>query len=89
MPLIYIFDSIHNKPNSLLYYGKVGGRMAVIKNQFTLRLDLKISAKMKKVAQSESRSMTNMIEYILKKEIKRYEEINGVITISDEDLYLE
>lgn len=63
--------------------------MAVIKPQFTLRLDLKVHAKIKKIAESENRSMTNMIETILKKEIDRYERENGEITITDEDLYTE
>ena len=63
--------------------------MAVIKPQFTLRLDLKVHAKIKKIAESENRSMTNMIETILKKEIDRYERENGEITLTDEDLYTE
>ena len=63
--------------------------MAVIKPQFTLRLDLKVHAKIKKIAESENRSMTNMIETILKKEIDRYEKENGEITLTDEDLYTE
>ena len=41
--------------------------MAVIKSQFTLRLELKAHAKIKKIAEIESRSMTNMIEYLIKK----------------------
>ena len=43
--------------------------MAIIKTQFTLRLGLESHAKLKKIAQAESRSMTNMIEYLVKKEI--------------------
>lgn len=63
--------------------------MAVIKTQFTLRLDVKVQAKIKKIAELESRSMTNMIEYILKKEISEYESQNGEVIITDEDLGLE
>ena len=63
--------------------------MAVIKNQFTLRLDIKIHAKIKKMAEAETRSITNMIEYIVKKEIADYEAKNGEIILTDEDLYLE
>ena len=63
--------------------------MAIIKTQFTLRLDPLNHAKIKKIADAESRSMTNMIEYLIKNEIKKYESENGEITITDEDLYLE
>ena len=63
--------------------------MPVIKSQFTLRLDLKVHAKIKKIALRESRSMTNMIEYLIKKEIMAYEAENGEIEITDEDLALE
>lgn len=50
--------------------------MAVIKSQFTLRLDLIDHAKIKKISEEENRSMTNMIEMLVKKEIKRYENEN-------------
>ena len=63
--------------------------MAVIKSQFTLRLDLKLHAKIKKIAESESRSMTNMIEHIIKLEIADYESKHGEIILTDEDLTLE
>ena len=63
--------------------------MPVIKSQFTLRLDLMVHAKIKKIASQESRSMTNMIEYLIKKEIKAYEAENGEMEITDEDLALE
>lgn len=63
--------------------------MAVIRTQFTLRLDLVNHVKIKKIAALESRSMTNMIEYLVKKEIARYESENGEIEVTDEELYLE
>jgi len=63
--------------------------MAIIKSQFTLRLDLKVHVKIKKIAESESRSMTNMIEYLIKKEIASYEAKNGELLLTDEDLSLE
>ena len=63
--------------------------MPTIKSQFTLRLDLKVHAKIKKIALQESRSMTNMIEYLIKKEIKTYEAAHGEMEITDEDLALE
>ena len=63
--------------------------MAVIKSQFTLRLEIKTHAKIKKIAEIESRSMTNMIEYLIKKEISSFEATNGEINLTDEDLSLE
>lgn len=63
------------------------GIMAIIKTQFTLRLGLESHAKLKKIAQAESRSMTNMIEYLVKKEIDRYERENGPIELTEEDLF--
>jgi len=63
--------------------------MAVIKSQFTLRLDLNVHAKIRKIAEAESRSMTNMIEYLIKKEISSFESKNGELLLTDEDLSLE
>lgn len=63
--------------------------MAVIKSQFTLRLNLKVHAKIKKIAERESRSLTNMIEYLIKKEIADFESRNGEIELTEEDLSLE
>jgi len=63
--------------------------MSVIRTQFTLRLDPVNHIKIKKIAAEKSRTMTNMIEYLIKKEIARYEKENGEIPISDEELYLE
>ncbi len=60
--------------------------MAIIKSQFTLRLNLTDHAKIKRIAEEENRSITNMIETLVKKEIKRYEEENGEIQLTDEDL---
>ena len=61
--------------------------MAVIKTQFTLRLSLDSHAKLKRIAEEEDRSMTNMIEYLVKKEIARYERENGPIELSEEELF--
>lgn len=63
--------------------------MAVIKSQFTLRLTLDDHAKIKKIAESENRSMTNMIETLVKQKIKQYENENGEIMLTDEDLSIE
>lgn len=63
--------------------------MAVIKAQFTLRLDLVVHAKIKKISALESRSLTNMIEYLIKKEISAYEAENGEIILTNSELYPE
>lgn len=63
--------------------------MAVLKTQFTLRLNLTDHAKIKKIAEEENRSITNMIETLVKNEIKRYESQNGEINVTDEDLSIE
>jgi len=60
--------------------------MAILKSQFTLRLNLSDHAKIKKIAEEENRSITNMIETLVKKEIKRYKDENGEIELTDEDL---
>lgn len=63
--------------------------MSVIKSEFTMRLDPVTHYKIKKIAESEMRSMTNMIEYLISKEIKRYETENGEIPYTDEDIFTE
>ncbi len=63
--------------------------MPVIKSNFTMRLDPVTHFKIKKISESEMRSLTNMIEYLIKKEIKRYEEENGEIMYTDEDIFTE
>ena len=63
--------------------------MAVLKTQFTLRLNLTDHAKIKKIAEEENRSITNMIETLVKNEIKRYEAQNGEINVTDEELSIE
>lgn len=60
--------------------------MAVIKSQFTLRLNLDDHAKIKKIDETENRSMTNMIETLVKQKIQQYEKENGEIILTDEDL---
>lgn len=63
--------------------------MAVLKSQFTLRLNLNDHAKIRKIAENENRSLTNMIETLVKREIQRYEDENGEIVLTDEDISLE
>jgi len=61
----------------------------ILKTQFSLRLNVPVHAKIKKIADAESRSLTNMIEYLIKKEIQAYETENGEIVLTEEDLSLE
>lgn len=63
--------------------------MAVLKTQFTLRLRLTDYAKIKTIAEEENRSVTNMIETLVKQKIQQYEKENGEIVLSDEDIYSE
>lgn len=63
--------------------------MSVIKAQMTLRLQLADHAKIKKIAELENRSTTNMIETLIKKKIMEYEKENGEIDITEEDMYIE
>ena len=76
-----------NIQNAMKKVGPDTKIMAIIKTQFTLRLGLESHAKLKKIAQAEYRSMTNMIEYLVKKEIDRYERENGPIELTEEDLF--
>lgn len=61
--------------------------MPILKSQFTLRLNLIDHAKIKKIAEAENRSMTNMIEMLIKREIKRFEQENGEIALTDDEIY--
>lgn len=63
--------------------------MSVVKAQMTLRLQLVDHAKIKKIAELENRSTTNMIETLIKKKIREYEKENGEIDITEEDMYIE
>lgn len=61
--------------------------MTVIKTQMSLRLDPIILAKIRKISEEDTRSVANMIEYIIKQKIKAYENINGEIKLTDEEIY--
>ena len=78
------------KVMSRWYHNNKGGiTMAVLKTRFTLRLDLKDHAKIIKIAEAQNRSMNNMIETLIKQTIQKYEEENGEIELTDEDLSIE
>ena len=63
--------------------------MPIIKSQFTLRLLVSDHSKIKKIAEMENRSLTNMIETLVKQKIREYEQENGEIILTDEDLSVE
>ncbi len=63
--------------------------MAIVKVPFTLRLNPFDYAKIRKIAISENRSTTNMIETLIKQKIRQYESENGEIEVTDEDISLE
>ena len=61
--------------------------MAVIRTQFSLRLDPIVYAKLKKIAKEDNRSVSNLIDYIIKQCINEYESKNGDIVLSEIDIY--
>lgn len=63
--------------------------MAVIKTQFTLRLNVIDYAKIKKISEEDNRSTSNMIETLIKQKIRQYEEENGEIELTEEEIYPE
>jgi len=52
-------------------------------------MELEVHLKFSKIAKKESRSMANMIEYILKQKIEEFEKEHGKIVLTDEDYGLE
>jgi predicted HicB family RNase H-like nuclease len=66
---------------------KGGDSMAVIRGLFTLRIDIRTHAKIRKIAGMERRSMTNIIELMLTREIEQYELEHGEIRLTDDDIY--
>lgn len=63
--------------------------MPVIKIQTTIRLNPVIYAKFKKISEKENRSVTNMIDTMIKQKITEYEQEHGEITVTDEEIGLE
>lgn len=63
--------------------------MAVMKSKFTLRLSVVEHVKIKKIAEAENRSMTNLIELLIKKEIEQFEQEHGEIIITDSEIGIE
>ena len=63
--------------------------MPVIKIQTTVRLNPIVYAKFKKISENENRSVTNMIDTMIKQKITKYENIHGEIPVTDEEIGLE
>lgn len=61
--------------------------MAILKVQFSLRMDPVIYAKLKKISEENNRSASNMINYIILEMIKKYESENGKIELAEEEIY--
>jgi len=51
------------------------------KRQFTLRVQPDVFTKMKHIADSENRSISMAIEYLMKLKIKEFEDENGAIDL--------
>lgn len=62
--------------------------MAVIKIQMSMRLEHIILDKIRKIAEEDNRSAANMIEYLIKQEIKNYELENAEIELTEEEIYI-
>lgn len=62
--------------------------MAVIKIPTMLRLSVETHCEIQRIARVENRSLSNMVDFLIKNEIKRYEHQHGEIILNDEDLSL-
>lgn len=58
--------------------------MSVVKIQTGLRLDETTYGKLKTLSTAESRSINNLVEYIIKQYLANYEKTNGTIPIAEE-----
>ena len=56
--------------------------MAVSKIQTGLRLDETTYGKLKTISENESRSLNNLVEYIIKKYLSDYEQENGPVPLT-------
>ena len=58
--------------------------MGVQENPYSLRLEKTVMAKLRVLAQVNSRSVNKEIEFAVKEQIKAYEAENGPIPVSEE-----
>lgn len=61
--------------------------MTTFRVNLSIRVSPETNAKLKKIAKKEVRSVSNFVDYLIQKEIKRYEEEHGEIELTDDDLY--
>lgn len=61
--------------------------MTTFRVNLSIRVSPETNAKLKKIAKKEVRSVSNFVDYLIQKEIKRYEEEHGEIKLTDDDLY--
>ena len=53
----------------------------------SIRVSPETNAKLKKIAKSEVRSVSNLIDFLIQKEIARYESEHGEIKVTEDELY--
>lgn len=61
--------------------------MAVVKIQFSLRIDPEVYAKLKKIAKKDTRSVSNLIDNLIMRKIDDFEAKNGEIKLTYEEIY--
>ena len=61
--------------------------MAVVKIQFSLRIDSEVYGKLKKIAKKDTRSVSNLIESLIMQKIYDFENKNGEIKLTNEEIY--
>ncbi|MBD5113462.1 MAG: Arc family DNA-binding protein [Ruminococcaceae bacterium] len=55
--------------------------------RYTLRMDRRLFAKFRYVAEYEGRSANREIEQMIRKRVEKFEKINGEIPLSEKDKY--
>ena len=63
--------------------------MAIVKIQFSLRIDPEVYAKLKKIAKKDTRSVSNLIDSLIMRKIDDFESKYGEIKLTDEEIYLQ
>lgn len=62
--------------------------MSLVRTQTSLRVKTIILAKIRKIAEEDSCSVANMIEYLIKLKIRSYEYENVEIELTEEEIYI-
>lgn len=61
--------------------------MVYVRTQTSLRVDPVVLAKIRKIAEEDNRSVANMVEYLIIQKIRTYEKENGIIELTEEEIY--